>query len=47
MRVYYTASLIALLFATTQAIAQDERESLKIYISVDMEGLAGAVRGRG
>lgn len=32
-----------LLMASTVSIAQEERTSLKIYISADMEGIAGAV----
>lgn len=45
MRFNHKLSLVALLLASTLAFAQDERESLKIYISADMEGLAGAVTG--
>lgn len=38
--------LVACLLSFTQAYAQnDEPESIKIYISADMEGLAGAVTG--
>lgn len=45
MRVQHPAFLAALLLISSFAFAQNERESLKIYISADMEGLAGAVTG--
>lgn len=45
MRIQYPVFLAALLLMASFAFAQGERESLKIYISADMEGLAGAVTG--
>ena len=45
MRVRHIVTLIASIFVTSLASAQDERDTLKIYISADMEGLAGAVTG--
>jgi D-amino peptidase len=42
MRIHPAAALLFALLAAP-APAQDERESLKIYISADMEGVAGAV----
>jgi len=38
-------AVLALSLVASIAMAQQERDSLKIYISADMEGLAGAVTG--
>lgn len=43
MIVQRLAFALCLFLASTAAIAQEERTSLKIYISADMEGVAGAV----
>ncbi len=45
MRAQIAVFPAVLLLMASMAFAQDERESLKIYISADMEGLAGAVTG--
>lgn len=43
MIVQRLAFVLFLFLVSTASIAQDERTSLKIYISADMEGVAGAV----
>ena len=45
MRALNPVFLAVLLSMSSFVFAQDEREPLKIYISADMEGLAGAVTG--
>lgn len=45
MRANLIIPFLATLLLAMPAAAQDERESLKIYISADMEGLAGVVTG--
>jgi D-amino peptidase len=40
-----TRALVALLALSTSALAQQQPRGLKVFISVDMEGLAGVVAG--
>ena len=45
MRVFLTIAVLAVLLLSAPIFAQDDDGEIKIYISADMEGLAGSVTG--